>query len=60
VSAHPGRGLINAAYTWSKLWRRLRTTNVIDRVFMEMRRRTVNVPSLEWRSRTLQVFTQAA
>jgi putative transposase len=61
------------------LWRRLRTTNVIERVFVEVRRRTspmvcfVNVASvdriiysifhrfnLEWRNRTLQVFTQAA
>jgi transposase-like protein len=61
------------------LWRKLRTTNVIERVFVEVRRRTrpmvcfVNVESvdriiysifhrfnLEWRNRTLQVFTQAA
>jgi len=57
------------------LWRQLRTTKVIERVFVEVRRRTrpmvcfVNVASvdriiyrfnLEWRSRTLQVFTQAA
>jgi len=61
------------------LWRKLRTTNVIERVFVEVRRRTrpmvcfVNVASvdriiysifhrfnLEWRNRTLQVFTQAA
>jgi transposase-like protein len=61
------------------LWRQLRTTNVIERVFVEVRRRTrpmvcfVNVASvdriiysifhrfnLEWRNRTLQVFTQAA
>ena len=61
------------------LWRQLRTTNVIERVFVEVRRRTrpmvcfVNVASvdriistifhrfnLEWRNRTLRVFTQAA
>jgi putative transposase len=61
------------------LWRKLRTTNVIERVFVEVRRRTrpmvcfVNVASvdriiysifhrfnLEWRNRTLSVFTQAA
>lgn len=61
------------------LWRKLRTTNVIERVFVEVRRRTrpmvcfVNVDSvdriiysifhrfnLEWRNRTLRVFTQAA
>jgi len=61
------------------LWRKLRTTNVIERIFVEVRRRTrpmvcfVNVQSvdriiysifhrfnLEWRNRTLGVFTQAA
>lgn len=61
------------------LWKKLRTTNVIERVFVEVRRRTrpmvcfVNVASvdriiysifqrfnLEWRNRTLKVFTQAA
>ncbi len=61
------------------LWRQLRTTNVIERVFVEVRRRTrpmvcfVNVASvdrilysifhrfnLEWKNRTLQLFTQAA
>ncbi len=61
------------------LWRKLRTTNVIERLFVEVRRRTrpmvcfVNVQSvgriiysifprfnLEWKNRTLQVFTQAA
>ncbi len=61
------------------LWRKLRTTNVIERCFVEVRRRTrpmvcfVNVESvdriiysifqrfnLEWRSRTLNLFTQAA
>lgn len=61
------------------LWRSMRTTNVIERVFVEVRRRTrpmvcfVNVASvdriifsifhrfnLEWRNRTLKVFTQAA
>jgi putative transposase len=61
------------------LWRKLRTTNVIERIFVEVRRRTrpmvcfVNVQSvdriiysifhrfnLEWRNRTLRVFTQAA
>ena len=63
----------------SQLWRKLRTTNIIERVFVEVRRRTrpmvcfVNVASvdriiysifhrfnLEWRNRTLRVFTQAA
>jgi transposase-like protein len=61
------------------LWRRLRTTNIIERCFVEVRRRTrpvvcfVNVKSvdriiysifqrfnLEWKTRTLRVFTQAA
>ena len=61
------------------LWKKLRTTNVIERCFVEVRRRTrpmvcfVNVQSvdriifsifqrfnLEWRNRTLRVFTQAA
>ncbi len=61
------------------LWRKLRTTNVIERCFVEVRRRTrpmvcfVNVESvdriiysifqrfnLEWKTRTLRVFTQAA
>jgi putative transposase len=61
------------------LWRRLRTTNIIERCFVEVRRRTrpmvcfVNVQSvdriiysifqrfnLEWKNRTLKVFTQAA
>src|SRR6267143_4493441 len=61
------------------LWRKLRTTNVIERCFVEVRRRTrpmvcfVNVQSvdriiysifqrfnLEWKTRTLSVFTQAA
>ncbi len=61
------------------LWRKLRTTNVIERCFVEVRRRTrpmvcfVNVKSvdriiysifqrfnLEWKKRTLRVFTQAA
>jgi putative transposase len=61
------------------LWRKLRTTNVIERCFVEVRRRTrpmvcfVNVASvdriiysifqrfnLEWKTRTLSVFTQAA
>ena len=61
------------------LWRKLRTTNVIERLFVEVRRHTrpmvcfVNVKSvdriiysifhrfnLEWKNRTLQVFTQAA
>jgi len=61
------------------LWRQLRTTNVIERVFVEVRRRTrpmvcfVNVASvdriiysifqrfnLEWRNRTVGIFTQAA
>ena len=61
------------------LWRKLRTTNVIERCFVEVRRRTrpmvcfVNVQSvdriiysifqrfnLEWKTRTLNLFTQAA
>ena len=61
------------------LWKKLRTTNVIERCFVEVRRRTrpmvcfVNVQSvdriiysifqrfnLEWKNRTLRVFTQAA
>ena len=61
------------------LWRKLRTTNMIERCFVEVRRRTrpmvcfVNVRSvdriiysifqrfnLEWKNRTLKVFTQAA
>jgi len=61
------------------LWRKLRTTNIIERCFVEVRRRTrpmvcfVNVASvdriiysifnrfnLEWKNRTLRVFTQAA
>ena len=61
------------------LWKKLRTTNVIERCFVEVRRRTrpmvcfVNVKSvdriiysifqrftLEWISRTLKLFTQAA
>jgi len=62
-----------------QLWRKLRTTNIIDRCFVEVRRRTrpmvcfVNVQSvdriiysifqrfnLDWKNRTLRVFTQAA
>src|SRR2546427_272322 len=61
------------------LWRKLRTTNMIERCFVEVRRRTrpmvcfVNVESvdriiysifqrfnLEWKTRTLNLFTQAA
>jgi putative transposase len=61
------------------LWKRLRTTNIIERCFVEVRRRArpmvcfVNVQSvdriiysifhrfnLEWKTRTLEVFTQAA
>jgi putative transposase len=61
------------------LWRKLRTTNIIERCFVEVRRRTrpmvcfVNVQSvdriiysifqrfnMEWKTRTLRVFTQAA
>ena len=61
------------------LWRKLRTTNLIERCFVEVRRRTrpmvcfVNVKSvdriiysifqrfnLEWKNRTLRVFTHAA
>jgi transposase-like protein len=69
-----------AFYSFPKpLWRKLRTTNLIERVFVEVRRRTrpmvcfVNVASvdriiysifqrfnLEWRNRTLRVFTHAA
>jgi len=67
-------------FTFSRhLWRKLRTTNVIERCFVEVRRRTrpmvcfVNVESvdriiysifqrfnLDWKTRTLSVFTQAA
>jgi len=62
-----------------QLWKKLRTTNVIERCFVEVRRRTrpmvcfVNVKSmdriiysifqrftLEWKTRTLKLFTQAA
>ena len=61
------------------LWKKLRTTNMIERCFVEVRRRTrpmvcfVNVQSvdriiysifqrfnLEWKNRTLKLFTQAA
>jgi putative transposase len=61
------------------LWKKLRTTNVIERCFVEVRRRNrpmvcfVNVRSvdriiysifqrftLEWKTRTLKLFTQAA
>ena len=69
-----------AFYRFPKhLWRKLRTTNIIERCFVEVRRRTrpmvcfVNVQSvdriiysifqrfnLEWKTRTLSVFTQAA
>jgi len=69
-----------AFYRFPKhLWRKLRTTNIIERCFVEVRRRTrpmvcfVNVQSvdriiysifqrfnLEWKNRTLCVFTQAA
>jgi putative transposase len=69
-----------AFYSFPKpLWKKLRTTNLIERVFVDVRRRTrpmvcfVNVASvdriiysifqrlnLEWRNRTLRVFTQAA
>ena len=61
------------------LWKKLRTTNMIERCFVEVRRRTrpmvcfVNVQSvdriiysifqrfnLEWKTRTLKLFTQAA
>jgi len=61
------------------LWKQLRTTNIIERCFVEVRRRTrpmvcfVNVQSidriiysifyrfnLEWKTRTLEVFTQVA
>ena len=61
------------------LWKQLRTTNIIERCFVEVRRRTrpmvcfVNVKSvdriiysifyrfnLEWKTRTLEAFTQAA
>jgi len=62
-----------------RLWRKLRTTNLIERCFVEVRRRTrpmvcfVNVASvdriiysifqrfnLEWKNRTLKLFTHAA
>jgi putative transposase len=69
-----------AFYRFPKhLWRKLRTTNIIERCFVEVRRRTrpmvcfVNVRSvdrilysifqkfnLEWKTRTLRLFTQAA
>ena len=61
------------------LWRKLRTTNVIERCFVEVRRRTrpmvvfTNVESVDriiyaifsrfnedWKTRTLELFTQAA
>jgi putative transposase len=61
------------------LWKKVRTTNVIERCFVEVRRRTrpmvcfVNVASvdriiysifqrfnLEWKNRTLKLFTHAA
>ena len=61
------------------LWRKLRTTNTIERCFVEVRRRTrpmvvfINVESvdriiyaifqrfnLEWKTHTLNLFTQAA
>ena len=61
------------------LWKKVRTTNVIERCFVEVRRRTrpmvcfVNIKSvdriiysifqrfnLEWKNRTLKLFTQAA
>ena len=61
------------------LWKKLRTTNIIERCFVEVRRRTrpmvrfANVQSvdrviysifqrfnLEWKTRILRVFTQAA
>jgi len=67
-------------FSFSKhLWKQLRTTNIIERCFVEVRRRTrpmvcfVNVQSvdriiysifcrfnLEWKTRTLEVFTQTA
>ena len=69
-----------AFYSFPKpLWKKLRTRKLIERVLVEVRRRTrlmlffVNVASfdriiycifqrfnLEWRNRTLRVFTQAA
>ena len=69
-----------AFYRFPKhLWRKLRTTNIIERCFVEVRRRTrpmvcfVNVLSvdriiysifqrfnLEWKTRILKAFTQAA
>ncbi len=69
-----------AFFSFTKhLWKQLRTTNIIERCFVEVRRRTrpmvcfVNVKSvdriiysifyrfnLEWKTRTLDVFTQAA
>ena len=69
-----------AFYRFPKhLWRKLRTTNIIEPCFVEVRRRTrpmvcfVNVLSvdriiysifqrfnLEWKTRILKAFTQAA
>ncbi|HXG34417.1 MAG TPA: transposase, partial [Bryobacteraceae bacterium] len=73
------RGLVSFFRFPKPLWRQLRTTNIMERVFVEVRRRTrpmvcfVNVASvdriiysifqrfnLEWRNRTLRVFTQTA
>jgi transposase-like protein len=66
-------------YSPRYLWKKRRTTNIIERCFVEVRRRTramacfVNVKSadriicsifqrfsLEWKARTLKLFTQAA
>ena len=74
-----GSSLLNFLAFPRHLWKKLRTTNVIERVFVEVRRRTrpmvcfVNIASadriiysifhrfnLEWRNRTLRLFTQAA
>ena len=60
------------------LWRKLRTTNVIERCFVEVRRRTrpmvcfvhvesvdriiysiFHISNLEWKTRTLNLLTQA-
>ena len=71
--------LLSFFYFPQHLWRKLRTTNIIERCFVEVRRRTrpmvcfVNVESvdriiysifqrfnLDWKNRTLKLFTQAA
>lgn len=75
----PADTLKSALLVLRHLWKKLRTTNIIERCFVEVRRRTrpmvcfVNVKSvdriiysifqrftLEWKTRTLKLFTQAA